>query len=162
MGKVVALDLPGARIERLKQNLARVAGVEVALVQADACANVAMAMRTHDLPEAYAAVLIDVPCSNTGVMRHRADVKWRLQEGDLRKHPRQQLSLLHAAARLVAPGGRLVYSSCSLEAAENEKVVEDFLRGKAGEAFKLEASVQSQPWVTGHDGAGAFRLRRKP
>jgi len=166
-GKLVAMDLPadpdksGARIERLKQNLARVTGVDVALVQADIFVNSAAALRTHQLPESYAAVLIDVPCSNTGVMRHRADVKWRLQEGDLKKHPRQQLSLLHAAARFVSPGGRLVYSTCSLEAGENEKVVEAFLKGKAGEAFKLEASVTSQPWITGHDGAGAFRLRRR-
>jgi 16S rRNA (cytosine967-C5)-methyltransferase len=166
-GKLVAMDLPadpdksGVRIERLKQNLARVTGVDVALVQADVFVNSAAALRAHQLSESYAAVLIDVPCSNTGVMRHRADVKWRLQEGDLKKHPRQQLSLLHAAARFVAPGGRLVYSTCSLEAVENEKVVQDFLRGKAGEAFKLDASVTSQPWITGHDGAGAFRLRRK-
>ena len=166
-GKVVAMDLPadpdksGARIERLTQNLARVTGVDVALVQADVFVNSAAALRAHQLPESYAAVLIDVPCSNTGVMRHRADVKWRLQEGDLKKHPRQQLSLLHAAARFVSPGGRLVYSTCSLEAGENEKVVEAFLQGKAGEAFKLEGSVTSRPWITGHDGAGAFRLRRR-
>ena len=166
-GKLVALDLPieegksGARIERLKQNLSRITGVEVALVQADLGENAAAALRAHNLPESYAAVLLDAPCTNTGVMRHRADVKWRLQEGDLNKHPRQQLSLLHAAARFVAPGGRIVYSTCSLEAAENADVVAKFLHGRAGEAFTLEASAISQPWITGHDGAGAFRLRRK-
>ena len=166
-GKLVAMDLPveegkpGTRIERLKQNLSRVTGVEVALVQADVCKDAAAALRAHQLPDSYAAVLLDAPCTNTGVMRHRADVKWRLQEGDLKKHPRQQLSLLHAAARFVAPGGRLVYSTCSLEAAENLQVVENFLRGKAGADFALDASAISQPWVTGHDGAGAFRLRRK-
>ena len=159
-GKLVAVDLPGTRIERLTQNLARVSGLDVSLVQTDIFTATA-ALREHQLPENYAAVLIDVPCTNTGVMRHRADVKWRLQEGDLKKHPRQQLSLLHAAARFVAPGGRLVYSTCSLEAGENEHVVEAFLRGKAGEAFTLEASAISRPWITGHDGAGAFRLRRR-
>ncbi|MBI5771278.1 MAG: RNA methyltransferase [Verrucomicrobia bacterium] len=160
-GKLVAMDLPGTRIDRLKQNLARAGDLTVALVQADVTKEAAAVFREHHQPENYAAVLIDVPCSNTGVIRHRADVKWRLQEGDLKKHPHQQLTLLHAAARLVAPGGRLVYSTCSLEAAENDKVVADFLRGKAGEAFTLEASAVSQPWVTGHDGAGAFLLRRK-
>eukprot|EP01041_Mallomonas_annulata_P035501 gene35501-58467_t len=101
------MDLPGARIDRLKENLARANGVEVALVQADVLLEPVMALREHKLPESFSAVLIDVPCSNTGVMRHRADVKWRLQEGDFKKHPKQQLALLHAAARLVAPGGRL-------------------------------------------------------
>ncbi|MCX6952149.1 MAG: RsmB/NOP family class I SAM-dependent RNA methyltransferase [Verrucomicrobia bacterium] len=159
-GKVVAMDLPGARIDRLKENLSRANGVEVALVQMDVLAEPTLALREHGLPESFSAVLIDVPCSNTGVMRHRADVKWRLQEGDFKKHPKQQLALLHAAARLVAPGGRLVYSTCSIDPVENEKIITEFFNSRAGGPFKLEASVQSLPWVTGHDGAGAFLLRR--
>lgn len=159
-GKVIGMDLPGARIERLKENLARANGVDVALVQADVLAEPVLALREHALPESFSAVLIDVPCSNTGVMRHRADVKWRLQEGDFKKHPKQQLALLHAAARLVAPGGRLVYSTCSIDAAENERVVTEFFNSRAGGPFKLETSVQSFPWVTGHDGAAAFLLRK--
>jgi 16S rRNA (cytosine967-C5)-methyltransferase len=106
-------------------------------------------------------VLLDVPCSNTGVMRHRVDVKWRLQEGDFKKHPRQQLALLAAAARLVAPGGRLVYSTCSLEREENEDLVKEFLADRHGH-WTQEAQVISRPWETGHDGAAAFRLRRNP
>ncbi len=160
-GRLVAMDVPGARIDRLKENLARVSGVDVALVQADVLEAAVPALREHKLPEEYAAVLIDVPCSNTGVMRHRADVKWRLQEGDFKKHPKQQLALLHAAARLVAPGGRLVYSTCSIDTEENESVVKEFFNSRAGGPFKLESSVQSFPWVTGHDGAAAFLLRRK-
>ncbi len=171
-GRVVAMDLPpvaaeGAaarpspRIGRLKENLARVQGVEVALVLGDVQRDAAVLLREHHLPEAYAAVLIDVPCSNTGVMRHRVDVKWRLQETDFAKHGRQQAALLHAAARLVAPGGRLVYSTCSVDAEENEKVVRAFFDSRAGGPFKLERSVLSLPWETGHDGAGTFLLRRK-
>lgn len=161
-GRIVAFDLPGARIDRLRENLARVpAAVEVALVQGDLGECPAQLLKEHGLPQEFDAVLLDVPCSNTGVMRHRADVKWRLQAGDFRKHPRQQLSLLHAAARLVAPGGRLVYSTCSIDAEENEHVVRAFLAGKAGAPFKLEASALSFPWIDGHDGAGAFRLRKQ-
>lgn len=175
-GRVVALDLPpvaaettgaaaGARqsprIERLKENLSRVRGADVALVLGDLQRGTPVLLREHNLPEAYPAVLIDVPCSNTGVMRHRVDVKWRLQEADIAKHGRQQLALLHAAARLVAPGGRLVYSTCSLEPEENEQVVRAFFDSRAGGPFALERTVQSQPWVTGHDGAGAFLLRKQ-
>lgn len=159
-GKVIAMDLPGARIDRLKENLSRVTGMDVALVQADLLEGATMALRAHKLPESFTAVLLDVPCSNTGVMRHRADVKWRLQAGDFKKHPQQQLALLHAAARLVAPGGRLVYSTCSIDPEENEAVVKEFFNSRAGGPFKLESSVQSLPWITGHDGAGAFLLRR--
>jgi 16S rRNA (cytosine967-C5)-methyltransferase len=159
-GRLVAVDLPGGRIDRLKQNLARAGAVEVALVQADVLQGLGATLREHRLPATYDAVLLDVPCSNTGVMRHRVDVKWRLQPGDFKKHPRQQLSMLHAAARLVSPTGRLVYSTCSIDAEENEHVVRAFLAGKAGGAFKLDATVLSYPWTDGHDGGAAFRLRR--
>ena len=159
-GQIVALDLPGARIDRLKENLAKITGPEVALVQADLLEGLGKILLEHNLPTTYAAVLIDAPCSNTGVMRHRVDVKWRLQEGDFRKHPKQQLALLHAAARFVAPGGRLVYSTCSIDAEENEKVIKAFFDSRAGGPFKLEHTELSFPWQSGHDGAGVFRLRR--
>ncbi|MSU73075.1 MAG: RNA methyltransferase [Opitutus sp.] len=161
-GQLVAVDVPDARIDRLKENLSRAPALNVALVQGDVRADIVPVLREHQLPASYAAVLIDVPCSNTGVMRHRVDVKWRLQAGDFKKHPRQQLSLLHAAARLVAPGGRLVYSTCSIDSEENEQVVGEFFASRAGSAFKRETSVVSHPWVTGHDGGAAFLLRRNP
>ncbi len=171
-GRLVAFDLPpvtadGAparsapRLERLKENLSRVRGADVALVLGDVQRGAAMLLSEHNLPEEFPAVLIDVPCSNTGVMRHRVDVKWRLQDTDIAKHGRQQLALLHAAARLVTPGGRLVYSTCSIEPEENDQVLRAFFDSRAGGPFKLERSVQSFPWITGHDGAGAFLLRRQ-
>jgi 16S rRNA (cytosine967-C5)-methyltransferase len=160
-GRVVAMDLPGERIARLKENLARVEGVDVALVQADVAKNGYLELDTHRLPTSFDAVLLDVPCTNSGVMRHRVDVKWRLQEGDFHKHGRQQLELLHAAAKLVAPGGRIVYSTCSIDPEENESVIRAFFDSRAGGPFTLEAKSLSQPWVTGHDGAGAFLLRKK-
>jgi 16S rRNA (cytosine967-C5)-methyltransferase len=157
-GRIVSLDLPGSRIDRLKENLSRTTGVEVALVQADLLKGASAALKEHGLPQEYPAVLIDVPCSNTGVMRHRVDVKWRLQEGDFAKHARQQGALLAAAARLVAPGGRLVYSTCSIDDVENAKVVGDFL--DRHRAFTLGKSSVSVPWKDGHDGAAAFLLLR--
>ncbi|MDB6093857.1 MAG: Fmu (Sun) domain protein [Verrucomicrobia bacterium] len=159
-GKIIAMDLPGPRIERLKKNLSRTNSVEVALVQADLLGDPATVLSEHKLPETFAAVLIDVPCSNTGVMRHRADVKWRLDPRDIDKHARQQLALLHAAARLVAPGGRLVYSTCSIDPEENDRVVRAFFDSRAGGPFKLESSAATLPWVVGHDGAAAFLLRK--
>jgi 16S rRNA (cytosine967-C5)-methyltransferase len=166
-GKVVALDEPVApgksdiRLVRLKENLARApAGVEVAMIQADLKAVNTVFYRNLNLPESYDAVLLDAPCSNTGVMRHRIDVKWRLQDGDFARHGQAQLELLHAAARLVHPGGRLVYSTCSIDADENEAVIKSFFDSRAGGPFKLARSVQALPWKDGHDGAGAFLLVR--
>ncbi len=159
-GRIVAVDLPGIRIDRLKENLSRVTGIEVALVQADALENLTMVLREHRLPTEFSAVLVDVPCSNTGVMRHRVDVKWRLQPTDIKKHSLQQLSLLHAAARLVSVGGRLVYSTCSIAAEENEQVVQAFLASKAGGPFTLEKTILSYPWTSGHDGGSAYLLSK--
>lgn len=158
-GRIVAVDLPGPRLQRLKQNLSRIETVPVALVAADVLLAGRELFKEHGLPLEYPAVLVDVPCSNTGVMRHRADVKWRLQAGDFAKHAGQQLRLLQAAARLVAPGGRVVYSTCSLDPEENEQVVAAFCAGSHG-GFTLEDQVLGRPWENGHDGAAAFRLRR--
>jgi 16S rRNA (cytosine967-C5)-methyltransferase len=157
-GTLVAVDLPGSRIDRLKENLSRCEGVRAALVQADLLRGLGAVLGEHRLPAAYPAVLVDVPCSNTGVMRHRVDVKWRLEETDIAKHARQQGAMLAAASRLVAPGGRLVYSTCSIEAAENEAVVKAFLDRHRG--FSLAKSVSAVPWAERHDGAGAFLLCR--
>lgn len=162
-GRLVALDLPGEgddpRFRRLQDNLGRAPrSVEVALMPADLRRVGPRFLREYNLPETYDGVLVDVPCTNTGVMRHRVDVKWRLQEGDFAQHARQQLTLLRAAARLVRDGGRLVYSTCSVDAEENDLVVQQFLREVPG--WRLERSVEARPWVDGHDGAGVFRLQR--
>jgi 16S rRNA (cytosine967-C5)-methyltransferase len=157
-GRIVSMDLPDSRIDRLKENLSRTGAVEAALVQADLLSGGSAALREHGLPHEYAAILIDVPCSNTGVMRHRADVKWRLQEADFAKHARQQFALLGAAARLLAPGGRLVYSTCSIDAVENEAVVNAFVDRNRG--MVLKKNTVAVPWIDRHDGAAAFLLER--
>lgn len=159
-GRLVAVDLPSSRIDRIKENLARAGQVDVALVQADVLKGLTGVLEDHQLPVTYDAVLIDVPCSNTGVMRHRVDVKWRLQPGDFKKHPQQQLKMLGVAGFLVRPGGRLVYSTCSIDTEENERVVRDFLATPVGRAFTLDRTILSFPWVDGHDGGAAFLLRK--
>jgi 16S rRNA (cytosine967-C5)-methyltransferase len=158
-GRIVSMDLPTARIGRLKENLSRTGAVGAALVQADLLEGGAAALKDHGLPTEYGAILIDVPCSNTGVMRHRVDVKWRLQDADFAKHARQQGALLAAAAKLLAPGGRLVYSTCSIDAVENEQVVTAFAARHRGD-LKVVKSVVALPWIDRHDGAAAFRIEK--
>ena len=161
-GRVVALDTPGPRLARLQENLNRAPpDVTISLMPGDLELSGPGFFQEFNLPAEYDAVLLDAPCSNTGVMRHRIDVKWRLQETDIPKHAQQQLALLHAAARLVRPGGRLVYSTCSLEADENAGVIKAFFDSRAGGPFQLAGQVGATPWADGHDGAGAFLLRKK-
>ncbi|MCF3648300.1 RsmB/NOP family class I SAM-dependent RNA methyltransferase [Synoicihabitans lomoniglobus] len=159
-GTLVAMDLMGRRMPRLAENLQRVpSGVTATAVAGDLLRGGARALTAKQLPSTYAAVLIDVPCSNTGVMRHRVDVKWRLHPDSFKRHALQQLDLLLAAAERVAPGGRLVYSTCSIDPEENEQIADAFVRRSRG-AFSLVRSELSLPWETGHDGAAAFLFQR--
>ncbi|MEZ5277484.1 MAG: transcription antitermination factor NusB [Opitutaceae bacterium] len=159
-GRVVAIDLPGPRMIRLRENTRRHADWPISLLGADVRDLNADLLRSHGLPAIYDGVLIDVPCSNTGVLRHRVDAKWRLKEADLDNLTRLQSHLLEAASRLVRPGGSLVYSTCSLEREENDGVVETFVAAHPG--FERGEGGVALPWESGHDGAGSFLLRRKP
>ncbi len=79
------------------------------------------------LSQAYDRVLADVPCSGTGTLARNPEIKWRLTPGDLIELQKRQLAILRSAMQQVAPGGRLVYSTCSLEKEENEDVVKQAL-----------------------------------
>lgn len=162
-GQIVAVDLPSKRITRLEENLStlRSEDLKCEIVECDLLEMEASTFEDKSLPSAYDAVMLDAPCSNTGVIQRRTDVKWRLQAKDIENCAKLQLQLLHSAARFVKAGGRIVYSTCSIEAAENQLVVDAFLTSKSGRAFKLEKAMASLPWETGHDGAGAFLLRRE-
>ena len=162
-GQIVAVDLPGKRIARLEENLStlRSQDLKCEIVEFDLLEMDTTTFEDKSLPSAYDAVMLDVPCSNTGVIQRRTDVKWRLQPNDIEKCAKLQLQLLHSAARFVKAGGRITYSTCSIEAAENQLVVDAFLASESGCIFKLEKATASLPWETGHDGAGAFLLRRE-
>jgi len=161
-GRVVAVDLPGLRLERLRDNLRRYRDLRgrIGVVACDGRELSAGILAAEKCPRAYDAVLLDAPCSNTGVLRHRVDAKWRLGPADLVELPRLQGALLARAAALVRPGGRIVYSTCSLEPEENAAVVEAFLASRDGAGFALAESRASRPWIDGRDGAAAFLLRR--
>lgn len=162
-GTLVVVDQPGTRWLRLMDNLKRLLGggaVKLAPFACDVTRLTPQRLAQRDMPAAYDVVLLDAPCSNTGVLRHRVDAKWRLTAEELPKLAALQGKLLAAASDCVANGGRLVYSTCSLEAEENERVVESFLATPRGAEFRLERSVIALPWEVGHDGVGAFLLRR--
>ncbi len=101
-------------------------------------------------------VLLDAPCSNTGVMRRRVDLRWRIRPEEINRLKSVQLELLHGAGLQTKPGGVLVYSTCSLEPEENGEVVKEFLAGHAD--FKLERERELLPFVDGVDGAFVAKL----
>lgn len=161
-GRIVAVDLPGNRIQRLTENMTRLreSGISTKVIESDLLEMDAQTFKTHKLPVTYDAVMLDAPCSNTGVIQRRTDVKWRLNKDDFKKCARLQLQLLKKASAFVGDEGKLVYSTCSIEEEENLSVVNDFLGSESGGGFVLEKSAVSYPWQSGHDGAGAFLLRK--
>ena len=89
--------------------------------------------RPESIPEGpFDAVLVDVPCSNTGVMGRRPEVRWRLSPDDLRELVALQRRLLKRASSRVKPGGVVVYSTCSIEPEENGELVRGVLREMQG------------------------------
>jgi 16S rRNA (cytosine967-C5)-methyltransferase len=80
------------------------------------------------LTDCFDRVLADVPCSGTGTLARNPEIKWRLRPNGLNELHAKQVAILHAALQQLAPGGRAVYSTCSLEPEENQAVVEEVLQ----------------------------------
>ncbi len=95
-------------------------------------------------------VLVDAPCTGTGTLRHNPEIRWRLSPADIVELSARQLNILTQAARVVRPGGRLVYSTCSVEPEENEQVVAAFLRAR--QDFRPE-QVAAAPHLLTETGA---------
>jgi 16S rRNA (cytosine967-C5)-methyltransferase len=153
-GSIVACDRDLERTNRLRENLDRL-GVEIASVfQRDWSGNVT------NLPfAAFDRILVDAPCSNTGVMRRRVDVRWRLAKDDFARMQKRQVAILQNAMRFLKRDGVLVYSTCSLESEENEEVVAHLLRESKN--LKLSEQRMITPFHDGWDGAFAARFVRE-
>jgi 16S rRNA (cytosine967-C5)-methyltransferase len=117
--KITAVELHEHRARLLKE---RVAAMNVKVVIGN--------VTGIEFAEKFDCVLADVPCSGTGTLAGNPEIKWRVKAEDLKALKDLQVSILHAAADALAPGGRLVYSTCSLEAEEGEGVVEQVLQGQ--------------------------------
>lgn len=148
-GRIVAHDISPDRLKLVQENCIRL-GVT--------CVEGVLPSVLSREPELCDRVLVDAPCSNTGVMRRRVDLRWRVRPEELARLQGTQLSLLEQAASLLKAGGTLVYSTCSLEPEENQEVVRRFLQSQAG--FQLERERQLLPFIDSVDGAFVARLVR--
>jgi 16S rRNA (cytosine967-C5)-methyltransferase len=119
-GLLVACDLRERRMELLARTVAATGARNVRLVQADL-------MRPLPFSRPFDCVLVDAPCSGLGILRSDPDIRWRRREDELPALAAAQLVMLQHAAEVVAPGGRLVYATCSSEPEENEFVAAAFL-----------------------------------
>ncbi|OYT71257.1 MAG: hypothetical protein CFK52_08505 [Chloracidobacterium sp. CP2_5A] len=181
-GAITALELHAQRAAAMQQNLARL-GVRIAKCYVtDATSATLVSTANHRqsrkklpfslFPDSFDAVLLDAPCSGTGTLRRHPEIKWRLTLRKLAEFAGIQAKLLWNAARVVKPGGALLYAVCSLEAREGEEVARAFLRHHrhfeiapppdAGDALTCEGFLRLWPDQDGTDGFFAARLRRRP
>lgn len=128
---LTALDIDAARLARVQENLARL-GRSARLVVADLGAAPDWARGAGGALEPFDAILIDAPCSGSGVIRRHPDIKLLRRANDIAPMAARQLALLRAAWALLAPGGRLLYCTCSILREENAAVVQAFLEGEPG------------------------------
>jgi 16S rRNA (cytosine967-C5)-methyltransferase len=151
-GRIVAEDIHPARLRLIQENCTRLG---VTIVQPALVAETPPAFTSAG---AFDRVLLDAPCSNTGVMRRRVDLRWRIRPEEFERLRSTQSDLLRRAASHVKPGGLLVYSTCSLEPEENRAVVELFLSER--QEFRLDRDRILLPFRDGVDGAYVARLTR--
>lgn len=162
-GHLFAVEISELRARKLHENISRTGLQNIAVKVADA--------RRVSLPPAD-LVLVDAPCSGFGVLCRRADLRWKRRPEDFPQLIRLQKEILAHAAELVKPGGRLVYSTCSIDSSENEEIAQDFLQTFPN--FKLERAenfiakkfstpegfLKSLPHLHGFDGTFAARFKR--
>lgn len=152
-GELVAMDVHDDRIAQLNETLDRMGFPWVEVRQADASQRPPV-----DERDEFDAVLLDVPCMNSGVFRRRVDARWRFSEERMHKLTETQFKILDACASRVRPGGRMVYSTCSMEPEENELLVQQWVDTTMD--FELVKMKKIFPLKTGTDGAFCALLVR--
>jgi len=151
-GRIVACDVSPERLARMRENLERLSVTNVEVKRAD------WLKGTADFKEKFDRILLDAPCSNTGVIRRRVDVRWRLSGDDFTRMPEVQMGFIRNLSGLLKPGGALVYSTCSMEPEEND----DLARRVEREApeLKFREARRTLPFRDGVDGAYAALFTR--
>jgi len=155
-GFIVACDRDQSRIRTLQDNLERL-GVGIAqCTQHDWTSS--KPLPGSVAPSSFDRILVDAPCSNTGVMRRRVDLRWRLTPKDFLRMQEEQLRMLRATIPLLKTEGALVYSTCSIEPEENEEVAR--LIAQEFPVLKLVEQMSLLPFRDGFDGAYAAKFMR--
>lgn len=162
-GNITAIDRYEGRLKLVRKNNERLGLTCVTTIESDA-------LEFESKP--FDRVLADVPCSGSGTLSKKPDIKWKKDIFDLRKMTEIQLKLIFRAATFVKPGGVLVYSTCSIEPEENYEIVKKFLENNSN--FKLDSAkdkvadnlvdengcIQTLPQKHQMDGAFAAKLIR--
>lgn len=147
-GEILAVESEEKRIPRLRSNIERLGIRSVSILNADAGS-------LSGVGE-FDSILLDAPCSATGVIGRNPDIKYRIARSDLRRLAARQLDLLLSVSALLKPGGRMVYSVCSVEPDEGEEVLNNFLQKTRGFSIISESPVFMRQLQTS-EGSGMYR-----
>ncbi|MBQ3434654.1 MAG: 16S rRNA (cytosine(967)-C(5))-methyltransferase RsmB [Selenomonadaceae bacterium] len=151
-GRIIAADIYETKLERIKQNAARL-GIKIIKP---------LLIDARELGDKFLGqadkVLVDAPCSGLGVLRRKADLRWRKSSDELKELPTLHGEILSSAAKALKRGGTLLYSTCTITRRENQEVVEKFL--SAHEDFKLIEMQTLLPHVTNTDGFFSAKLTK--
>jgi 16S rRNA (cytosine967-C5)-methyltransferase len=155
-GEIVACDPSAPRIQKMMNNLYRLNVLNTKVLQHDFVKN----NRSPISGIMFDAALVDVPCSNSGVMRRRIDVRWRWKAEDLQALLEIQKNILWQVSKHIKQGGRIVYSTCSIDRNENEEIIKNFLANHPN--FRLIQEQTYFPPDSQSDGSYCALLKHQP
>ncbi len=162
---IVAGDLHEHRLHTIKDTQEKSGVARISLLAYDATASLPFADQSFD------RVLVDAPCSGTGTLRRNPEIRWRISNADIVDLAERQKAILSNSARVLKPGGSLVYSTCSVEPEENEQIVAGFLKSHPDfrqepvihpkSLESVEGGLRTWPHKQGSDGFFVALLKRK-
>ncbi|WP_268224013.1 RsmB/NOP family class I SAM-dependent RNA methyltransferase [Sinomicrobium oceani] len=154
-GQIIAMDLYESKMKQLKTRAKRngAFNIEYRIIE-----NNKVIKKLHDKAD---RVLIDAPCSGLGVLRRNPDTKWKLQPEFIDNIRKTQQDILQSYSRMVRPGGKLVYATCSVLPSENQEQIRTFLKSENGKDFQLEKDHKILASVSGFDGFYMALLQKK-
>lgn len=151
-GEIIAMDVEEGKLKILEQRAKR-AGVKIVRTQFINQEGINNLAHTAD------KLLMDVPCSGSGVLRRQVDTKWKLSEEEIQRLIRVQRNILKDYVKMLKPGGQMVYATCSIFREENEEQVEWFLKENQGR-FELISQARVNP-SEGYDGFYMARIKKQ-
>jgi 16S rRNA (cytosine967-C5)-methyltransferase len=152
-GRIIARDVYKKKLDLLHKDAGRLG---ISIIETGTWDATKM---DSELEEKADRVLVDAPCSGLGIVRRKPEIKYKKWEGDLEGLPEMQLRILTTSSRYVKPGGILLYSTCTINKAENQDITMTFL--KENPQFVIEESIQLFPNITDTDGFYICKMRRR-
>ncbi|WP_417290060.1 RsmB/NOP family class I SAM-dependent RNA methyltransferase [Corallibacter sp.] len=154
-GQIIAMDIYANKLKELKRRAKRNGAHNIEPRHID---STKVIKKLYDKAD---RVLIDAPCSGTGVLRRNPDAKWKLEASFLEKIKQTQQDILQQYSRMVKPGGKLVYATCSVLPSENQKQVDKFLTSESGKDFTFVKDKKVLAHESGFDGFYMALLEKK-